>query len=73
MSSGATSLTSLIHAPVNWHNIEVRNAASGQPYIEPSARLRELLERRGIRTIHLSLTDERTLACAFVVLEGAAA
>jgi phosphopantetheinyl transferase (holo-ACP synthase) len=29
-----------------------------------------LLERRGIRRTHLSLTDEVEMACAFVILEG---
>ena len=59
-----------IRAPVNWHNIEIRNAPSGRPFIEPSAQLRRLFEARGIRVAHLSLTDERAMACAFVVLEG---
>ncbi len=59
-----------IRAPVNWHNIEVRNAASGQPFVAPSTRLQALLDRRGIATIHLSITDEHSMACAFVILEG---
>jgi phosphopantetheinyl transferase (holo-ACP synthase) len=29
-----------------------------------------LLEQRGIRRAHLSLSDEVEMACAFVVLEG---
>ncbi len=59
-----------IRAPVNWHNIEVRNAPSGRPYFEPSSRLRDYLTSRGIAEILLSITDERTMACAFVVLQG---
>ena len=59
-----------IRAPVNWQNIEVRNTRSGQPFVAPSERLRALLDERGIETIHLSLTDEHSMACAFVVLEG---
>jgi holo-[acyl-carrier protein] synthase len=59
-----------IRAPVNWHNIEVRNAPSGRPFIEPSARLAALLEERGISSIHVSITDEHSMACAFVILEG---
>ncbi len=59
-----------IRAPVNWHNIEIRNAASGRPFIQPSERLQRLFDERGIRAAHLSLTDERAMACAFVVLEG---
>lgn len=59
-----------IRAPVNWHNIEIRNAPSGRPFIQPSPELQRFLQARGIRTVHLSLTDERAMACAFVVLEG---
>ena len=59
-----------IRAPVNWHNIEVRNNRAGQPFVAPSERLRALLDERGITTIHLSLTDEHSMACACVVLEG---
>jgi len=59
-----------IRAPVNWHNIEIRNAPSGRPFIAPSEPLQRFLDARRVRVAHLSLTDERTMACAFVVLEG---
>ena len=32
--------------------------------------LRAMVERRGVSSIHLSITDEKAMACAFVVLEG---
>ncbi len=59
-----------IRAPVNWLNIGVVNHASGRPYLELAAPLAALVERRGIRIVHVSLTDERGMAAAFVVLEG---
>jgi holo-[acyl-carrier protein] synthase len=59
-----------IRAPVNWHSIGVVNHASGRPYLELAAPLAALVERRGIRAVHVSLTDERGMAAAFVVLEG---
>lgn len=59
-----------IRAPVNWLNIGVVNHASGRPYLELAPPLAALVERRGIRTVHVSLTDERGMAAAFVVLEG---
>ncbi len=58
--------------PVSWHQIGVVNHPSGQPYFELSAALAAFLRERGIRTAHVSLTDERDLAAAFVVLEGGA-
>jgi holo-[acyl-carrier protein] synthase len=59
-----------IRTPVNWQNLGVVNHASGRPYFELSAALAELVRRRGIRAVHVSLTDERGMAAAFVVLEG---
>ena len=60
-----------IHFPVNWHNVSVANERSGKPYLKFSAELTSLLERRGVKRVHLSLSDEIGMACAFVVLEGA--
>lgn len=58
-----------IHAPANWHGIWVVNLSSGKPMLEFSSELREFLEQRKIRKSHLSLSDEREIACATVILE----
>ena len=58
-----------IHAPANWHGVWVANLRSGKPVLEYSAPLRQLLEERGIARSHLSLTDERGVAMATVILE----
>lgn len=60
-----------IHYPVNWHNLRVENARSGKPVLRFSEPLSELLQSRGVREVHLSLSDETSMASAFVVLEGA--
>jgi holo-[acyl-carrier protein] synthase len=59
-----------IRAPVSWHHVSVANQASGRPYLRFSAALTALLDRRGVRNVHLSLTDELSVASAFVILEG---
>jgi len=59
-----------IHFPVSWHGMWVENARSGRPSLGFSRPLAALLERRGIASVHLSLTDEIGMACAFVVVEG---
>jgi holo-[acyl-carrier protein] synthase len=59
-----------IHFPVNWHNVWVVNDRSGAPALEFSKPLAALLKRRGIEKVHISLTDEIGLACAFVIVEG---
>jgi holo-[acyl-carrier protein] synthase len=58
-----------IHAPANWHGVWVRNLPSGKPVLEFSEKLTKLLEQRKILHSHLSLTDERGVAMATVILE----
>ena len=59
-----------IRFPVNWHNVWVENERSGKPSLKFSRALANVLKRRGIGNVHLSLTDEPGMACAFVVIEG---
>ena len=59
-----------IHFPVNWHNVWVVNDRAGKPALEFSKPLTALLKRRGIERVHVSLTDEIGMACAFVIAEG---
>jgi holo-[acyl-carrier protein] synthase len=49
--------------------IGVRNDALGKPELAWSQALGEILRRRGIAASHLSLSDERGMVVAFVVLE----
>jgi holo-[acyl-carrier protein] synthase len=58
-----------IHAPANWQGMWVNNLPSGKPVMEYSIALRALLEKRGVTSAHLSLSDERGLAFATVILE----
>jgi len=58
-----------IHAPANWHGVWVINLESGKPQLEFSAALARLLRDRGILRSHLTLSDERGLAAATVILE----
>jgi holo-[acyl-carrier protein] synthase len=58
-----------ICAPANWHGVWVSNLPSGKPVLEFSNNLTKLLEQRKILHSHLSLTDERGVAMATVILE----
>jgi holo-[acyl-carrier protein] synthase len=58
-----------IHAPANWHGVWVVNLASGRPVLEFTPELKTLLRRKKILGSHLSLTDEREMAAATVILE----
>jgi holo-[acyl-carrier protein] synthase len=58
-----------IHAPANWHGVWVVNLKSGKPQLEFSPALRSLMDERRIRRTHVSITDEREVAAATVILE----
>ena len=60
-----------IHAPANWHGVWVTNLKSGKPVLEFSSALKELLAKRGVTRAHVSLSDERGVAFATVILESA--
>ncbi len=57
--------------PVSWRSICVINHESGRPDFELAPELQALVRSRGIVRVHLSITDERSLAAAYVILEGA--
>ena len=60
-----------IRAPANWHGVWVINQKSGKPDLEFSEPLKKLLAKHSISGCHLTLTDERGLAVATVILECA--
>jgi holo-[acyl-carrier protein] synthase len=61
-----------IRHPVNWQNVGVANLPSGKPVLRFAPALAALVERRGIVSVHVTLTDERDMAAATVILEGRA-
>ena len=58
-----------IHAPANWHGVWVANLRSGKPTLKYTEALQAMLDARGVGNAHVSLTDERGLASATVILE----
>ncbi len=58
-----------IHAPANWHGVWVVNLDSGKPVLEFAPELEKLLRQKKILSSHLSLSDEREIAAATVILE----
>jgi len=59
-----------IRTPVTWRNIAVTNLGPGGPRFEWAPVLGEWLHQRGVTRAHISMTDERSMAAAYVVLEG---
>ena len=58
-----------IRAPANWHGVWVRNLPSGKPVLEFSEPLQKFLRDKGVTSSHVSLSDEKGVAFATVVLE----
>jgi len=58
-----------IKAPANWHGMWVANLPSGKPEMQFTEPLKKLLSQRGISRTHVSLSDERGVAVATVILE----
>jgi holo-[acyl-carrier protein] synthase len=67
----AKALGTGIKAPANWHGVWVANLPSGKPQLEFTAALQRLLSDRGISRAHVTLSDERGVAMATVILECA--
>ena len=55
--------------PVTLQCISVVQNRAGKPGLEFHPRLHDVLRERGIIGHHVTISDERTLACACVVLE----
>ena len=58
---------------VSWRHIEVTNDEHGAPRLKLYGEALAKAEQRGVTHCHLSLSDEREFAVAFVVLEAAMA
>ncbi len=65
------ALGSGIRAPATWHAIRVEKQPSGRPVLGFSDALSAHLREQGVVGSHVSLTDERDLAMATVILECA--
>ena len=58
-----------IRSPANWHGVWVVNLPSGKPVLQFSEPLKKLLADKRITETHVSLSDEKGIAFATVVLE----
>ncbi|HEV3155547.1 MAG TPA: holo-ACP synthase [Candidatus Baltobacteraceae bacterium] len=55
---------------IPWRQIGVTHARSGKPAIALFGKAAQLIERRGVKEIHLTITHTASMAAAVVVLEG---
>ncbi len=55
---------------ISWRDIEVRNLTSGAPTIVLRAGARDVFDRLGIQTMHISISHSRNHAIAYAIAEG---
>ncbi|MDA8225288.1 MAG: holo-ACP synthase [Betaproteobacteria bacterium] len=59
-----------LRAPVSLVNLSVMHDSLGRPSLAYAPALEHWLQMRGVRVGHVSISDERDMVVAFVVLEG---
>lgn len=59
-----------MRAPLKWNGIGVTHDTEGRPELTFAPFIHAWLARRKIERWHLSLSDERDLVCAVVILEA---
>lgn len=67
----AKALGTGLREPATFQNIGVTHDDLGKPVLDLAPTLQALLDKKGILQQHLSISDEKALAAAFVVLEKA--
>lgn len=68
----AKALGTGLRAPATFQNIGITHDDLGKPVLDLAPELQAYLDARGISGQHLSISDEKALAAAFVVLEKSA-
>ena len=58
-----------LRAPATFQNIAVCHDVLGKPMLLLAPELQAFLDTKNIKQTHISISDEKTLAAAFVVLE----
>jgi len=58
-----------MRSPVNFKSIEIIHDSLGKPIIKTISKLTLLVESHNIKHCHLSISDEKNIAAAFVILE----
>ncbi len=59
-----------ISAGVCFHDIEISNTQEGQPVLTLYGDTLEVAKQLGVKKNHISLSDEKKYAIAYVILEG---
>jgi len=59
-----------ICAQLGWQDMEIRRKESGEPFVVLHGKGKTLLESRGAKIVHISLSHTENYAAATAILEG---
>lgn len=59
-----------LYESIDMRIVETLNKEDGSPYIVRHAKINEILQKVEVSQLHISLSTEKGMACAFVVAEG---
>ncbi|KFF58992.1 4'-phosphopantetheinyl transferase [Cryobacterium sp. MLB-32] len=57
-------------AGTTWQELEIASDSHGNPFFVLHESLRSVMAFRGITSLHVTMTHDAGVACAFVVVEG---
>lgn len=63
----AKAFGSGINEELSFGDMEISHLDSGQPFIKLNHRAKKLAKKKGLSTFHISISDEKKYAVAFVV------
>lgn len=64
------ALGSGFSAGIGFHDVEIVTMEGGRPELRLHGRARELADEKGVKNLHVSISHERDMAGAMVILEG---
>ena len=64
------ALGSGFSAGIGFHDVEIVTMEGGRPELRLHGRAAELAEEKGVNFLHISISHERDMAGAMVILEG---
>ena len=66
----AKALGTGIAKGVSFHDIEISNTEDGKPVLTLYGDTLDIAQKLGVQKNHISISDEKTYAIAYVILEG---
>lgn len=55
---------------IRWQEIETTNSSTGAPQVQLYGEAAALAKERGVQRVHCSISHERSVAVAMIILEG---